>query len=71
MMTAIKTVTPAKGYVQNPFYQGSIRNKSCACYSGRKVKKCHGVNPYIKKEDLDKMLEDMSIMEAQIKGIEL
>jgi hypothetical protein len=67
MMIQIKV--PYIGFVTNPFYQGHLRNKLCACFSGKKVKRCHGAEPYIEEEELDKLLSSMKEREEAVRQI--
>ncbi len=38
----------------NPLHRGEYRNKKCPCFSGLKVKSCHGKKEYVEKCELDK-----------------
>jgi hypothetical protein len=50
--------TPNEKSTHNPLYSSELRNKPCICGSGKKVKKCHGRDPFILKETMD-ALEDL------------
>lgn len=44
---------PNEKSTYNPLYSSELRNKPCICGSGKKVKKCHGKDPFILKETKD------------------
>lgn len=35
---------------RNPLFKGELRNEPCPCGSGKKTKKCHGVDYAVPKE---------------------
>jgi hypothetical protein len=37
---------------RNKLVKGELRNKPCICGSGKKMKKCHGANYVLNKEEV-------------------
>lgn len=48
---------------KNPLYSGEYRNKPCPCYSGEKVKKCHGSVRSLTLEQYNKFQMELSGVE--------
>lgn len=40
----------------NPLSNGSNRNRPCVCGSGKKIKKCHGVESSVSKDEYDRII---------------
>lgn len=41
---------------RNPLYASEYRNMPCPCLSGKKVKKCHGREYSVKKDEYDEII---------------
>jgi hypothetical protein len=63
----IQILKPKEGMIENPFHQATLRNKTCPCFSGEKVKNCHGRDPYIEEDSCVKLLHSMGQREQMIR----
>lgn len=68
----VTVLRPNDKSTYNPLYSSELRNKQCICGSGKKVKKCHGADPFIlieTKDALDKLVQAIEqINEGLSKG---
>lgn len=54
---------PKEGIAFNPLKRGKYRNIPCPCGSGRKAKKCHGLEPFMKAEAAKEAQDILNIRE--------
>ena len=53
MINKIKSIfSKTKQEYYNPLYDGKIRNEPCVCFSGKKLKNCHGSKMILTEQEM-------------------